>query len=116
MFGGGRQMGHRLITALTFLNAMGLFGCMILIAAATNRDSGAAVTVTEALQFSVRLFIIGASLPAVAWGISAMEMNRANDRIKTIESWAMYILLLVSLVVFFVGSWRLPDSILGGIS
>jgi hypothetical protein len=28
----------------------------------------------------------------------------------------MYILLLVSLVVFFVGSWRLPDSILGGIS
>jgi hypothetical protein len=110
------RMGHRLITALTFLNAMGLFGCMILIAAATNRDPGAAVTVTEALQFSVRLFIIGASLPAVAWGISAMEMNRAHDRIKTIESWAMYILLLVSLVVFFVGSWRLPDSILGGIS
>jgi hypothetical protein len=109
-------MGHRLITALTFLNAMGLFGCVILIAAATARDPGAAVTITEALQLSVRLFIIGAALPAVAWGISAMEMNRANDRVKMFESWAMYILLLASLVTFVVGSWRLPDSILGGVS
>ena len=109
-------MGHRLITALTFLNAMGLFGCVILIAAATTRDPGAAVTITEALQLSVRLFIIGAALPAVAWGISAMEMNRANDRVKMFESWAMYILLLASLVTFVVGSWRLPDSILGGVS
>ena len=109
-------MGHRLITALTFLNAMGLFGCVILIAAATARDPGAAVAITEALQLSVRLFIIGAALPAVAWGISAMEMNRANDRVKMFESWAMYILLLASLVTFVVGSWRLPDSILGGVS
>jgi hypothetical protein len=109
-------MGHRLITALTFLNAMGLFGCVILIAAATARDPGAAVTITEALQLSVRLFILGAALPAVAWGISAMEMNRANDRVKMFESWAMYILLLASLVTFVVGSWRLPDSILGGVS
>jgi hypothetical protein len=33
-----------------------------------------------------------------------------------LESWAMYILLLVSLVMFFFGSWRLPDSILAGVS
>ena len=109
-------MGHRLITALTFLNAMGLFGCVILIAAATSRDSGAAIAVTEALWLSIRLFVIGAALPAVAWGLSAMEMNRANDRVRMFESWAMYFLLLVSLVIFFVGSWRLPDSILAGVS
>ena len=109
-------MGHRLITALAFLNAMGLFSCIILIAAATIRDPAAAIAVTEALQLSIRLFVVGAALPAVAWGLSAMEMNRANDRVKMLESWAMYILLLASLVTFFVGSWRLPDSLLAGVS
>src|ERR1700704_4572176 len=109
-------MGHRLITALTFLNAMGLFGCMILIAGANIRDPAAAVSMTEELQLSGRLFIIGAALPAVAWGLAAMEMNRANDRIRMIESWAMYALLLVSLALFFVASWRLPGSILEGLS
>jgi hypothetical protein len=109
-------MGHRLIAALTFLNAIGLFGCVILIAAATSRDPGAAISVTEALRLSIRLFVIGAALPAVAWGLSAMEINRAKDRVRMLESWAMYILLLVSLVMFFFGSWRLPDSILAGVS
>jgi hypothetical protein len=28
----------------------------------------------------------------------------------------MYILLLISLVMFVVGSWRLPSAILGGAS
>ena len=109
-------MGHRLITALTFLNAMGLFGCMILIAAATSRDPKTAISVTEALQLSIQLFVIGAALPAVAWGLSAMEINRAKDRVRMLEFWPMYILLLVSLVMFFLGSWRLPDSIFAGVS
>jgi hypothetical protein len=109
-------MGHRLITALTFLIALGLFGCMILTAAAISRDPAAAITVIQGLQLSVRLFVIGSALPAVAWGISAMEMNRANDRVRVIESWAMYLLLLVSLGMFFVGSWRVPDSLLAGVS
>ena len=109
-------MGHRLITALTFLNALGLFGCMILMAAALARDPAAAVSVAQALQVSVRMFVIGSALPAVAWGISAMEMNRARDRVRMIESWAMYLLLLVSLGMFVVGSWRLPGSLLGGVS
>ena len=32
-------MGHRLITALTFLNAMALLACLILVAAATANDA-----------------------------------------------------------------------------
>jgi hypothetical protein len=109
-------MGHRLISALTFLNALGLIGCTILMAGAISRDPTAAISVTQALQLSVRLFVVGCALPAVAWAISAMEMNRANDRVRMLESWAMYLLLLVSLGLFFVGSWRVPDSLLAGIS
>jgi len=33
----GLYMGHRLTTALIFLNAMGLFACLILIAANGNQ-------------------------------------------------------------------------------
>ena len=109
-------MGHRLITALTFLNALGLFGCMILMASAISRDPTAVTWVTQALRLSVRLFVVGCALPAVAWAISAMEMNRADDRVRMLESWAMYLLLLVSLGLFFMGSWRLPDSLLAGVS
>ena len=109
-------MGHRLITALTFLNAMALFGSIILIAIATTNDTEIAVSITRAVQISLRMFAIGASLPTVAWAISAMEMDRSKARVKLIESWVMYVLLLISLVLFVVGSWRLPDSVLGGLS
>jgi hypothetical protein len=109
-------MGHRLITALTFLNAMALFACVILIAAATTKDPEVAVPITRAIQASVRMFVVGSSLPTVAWGISAMELNRSQAKVKLIESWAIYILLLISLVMFFVGSWRLPPSVLTGLS
>ena len=109
-------MGHRLITALTFLHAMALFATIILIAAATAKDAEIAIPITRAIQTSLRMFVIGSSLPTVAWGISAMEMDRAKDRVKLIESWVIYILLLISLVMFVVGSWRLPDSVLIGLS
>jgi hypothetical protein len=109
-------MGHRLITALTLLNAIGLFACVLLIAAATTKDPEIAVPITRALQASVRMFVIGCSLPAVAWGISAMELNRSQAKVQLIESWAMYILLLISLVTFFIGSWQLPASVLSGLS
>jgi len=108
-------MGHRLITALTFLNGMALFACIILIAfAATNTD--VAVAMTRAIQASLRMFIIGAALPAVAWAISAMEMDRSRAGVKLIESWIMYALLLISLILFVVGAWRLPDAVLSGLS
>jgi hypothetical protein len=109
-------MGNRLITVLAFLNALGLFGCMILMAGAISRDPTAVMWVTQALRLSVRVFVVGCALAAVAWGISAMEMNRANDRVRMFESWALYLLLLVSLGLFFVGSWRVPDSLLAGVS
>ena len=110
-------MGHRLIAALTFLNALGLFGCMILMAGAIiSSEPTAVMWVTRALRLSVHVFVVGCALPAVAWGISAMEMNRAHDRIRMLESWTMYLLLLVSLALFFMGSWRLPDSLLAGVS
>jgi hypothetical protein len=70
-------MGHRLITALTFLNAMALFATIILIAAAAAKDAEIAVPITRAIQTSLRMFVIGPSLPTVAWGISAMEMDRS---------------------------------------
>jgi hypothetical protein len=86
------------------------------MAVAISRDPTAAISVTQALQLSVRMFVVGCALPAVAWAISAMEMNRANDRVRMLESWAMYFLMLVSLGLFFVGSWRVPDSLLAGVS
>jgi hypothetical protein len=109
-------MGHRLITALTFLNAMALFACIILIAAATTKDTDIAVPITRAIQNSLRMFVVGSALPAVAWAISAMEMDRSMARVKLIESWIMYILLLISLVMFVVGAWRLPAAVLSGLS
>jgi hypothetical protein len=109
-------MGHRLITALTFLNAMALFACIILIAAATTKDTDIAVPITRAIQNSLRMFVVGSALPAVAWAISAMEMDRSMPRVKLIESWIMYILLLISLVMFVVGAWRLPAAVLSGLS
>jgi hypothetical protein len=109
-------MGHRLITALTFLNAMALFACVVLIAAATAKDPEIAVPITRAIQASVRMFVVGSSLPMVAWGISAMELNRSKAKVKLIESWAIYILLLISLMMFVVASWRLPPSVLSALS
>jgi len=109
-------MGHRLITALTFLNAIGLFACTVLIAAAISRDPEIAVPMTQALQSSFRMFAAGAVLATLAWGISAIEMNRSSPRVKLIESWVLYALLLISLVLFVVASWRLPGSILVGLS
>jgi hypothetical protein len=109
-------MGHRLITALTFLNALGLFACVILVAAATGKDAETAVPLTRAIASSLHMFVVGAALPTVAWGISAMEMNRASGRVKRIESWAMYLLLLASLVLFFAAACRLPDVVLSGLS
>jgi hypothetical protein len=109
-------MGHRLITALTFLNAMALFACIVLIAAATTKDTEVAVPITQAIQNPLRMFVVGSALPSVAWAISAMEMDRSSAKVKLIESWIMYILLLISLIMFVVGAWRLPSSVLSGLS
>ena len=79
-------MGHRLITALIFLNGAGLIGCVMLMAAALSKnDPIVAEQVTHSMQLSFRMFVAGAGLPAVAWGIAALEINRANRKIKLLE-------------------------------
>jgi len=84
-------MGHRLTTALIFLNAMGLFACLILIAANGNQTPDVAIHFTRAIQSSIRMFIVGVGLPLAAWKIAAAEFDRSSARVKLLESWATYI-------------------------
>jgi hypothetical protein len=108
-------MGHRLTTALIFLNAMGLFACLILIAAHGNQTTEVAIHFTRAIQLSIRLFIIGTALPLIAWEIHAAEFNRVDDKVKTLESWATYLLLIASWALFFIAAWWLPTLIISGL-
>jgi hypothetical protein len=108
-------MVHRLITALIFLNAMGLFACLILIAANGNQTPEVAIHFTRALQSSIRMFVVGTGLPLVAWEIAASEFDRSNAKVKLLESWATYLLLIASWALFFVAAWRLPSLIIDGL-
>jgi hypothetical protein len=108
-------MGHRLTTALIFLNAMGLFACLILIAANCNQTPDVAIHFTRAIKFSVRMFIVGVALPLAAWEIAAAEFNRSNVKVRLLESWATYLLLIVSWALFFIAAWRLPTLIIYGL-
>lgn len=73
-------MGHRLTTALIFLNAMGLFACLILIAANGSQTPDVAIHFTRAIQSSVRMFIVGVGLPLAAWEIAAAEFDWSNAK------------------------------------
>ena len=108
-------MGHRLTIALIFLNAMGLFACVILIAANGNHTPDAAIHFTRAIQSSLRMFVLGVGLPLVAWEIAASEFDRSNVTVKVLESWATYLLVIVSWALFFIAAWRLPSSIINGL-
>ena len=62
-------MGHRLISALILLNALGLVLCVVLITAAISSDDPARVAqVSEVVKLCLRLFVAGAALPAVDVG------------------------------------------------
>jgi hypothetical protein len=108
-------MGHRLTTALIFLNAMGLFACLILIAANGNQTPDVAIHFTRAIQSSIRMFIVGVGLPLAAWEIAAAEFDRSSARVKLLESWTTYLLLIVSWALFFIAAWRLPTLIISGL-
>src|SRR5262245_11374891 len=87
-------MGHRLITALIWLNALGLVSCVVLIATALAKDdAGLAGQVASGVLQSLRLFVVGAALPAVAWGITAFEFDRRQTKKRMLESVVLYILL-----------------------
>lgn len=108
-------MGHRLTTALIFLNALGVFACLLLIAANSNQTTEAAIHFTRAIRAPMRLFIIGTGLPLIAWEIYAAEFNRANHAVRSLESWATYLLLIASWALFFIAAWWLPTAIVAGL-
>jgi hypothetical protein len=102
-------------TALIFLNAMGFFACVILIAANGNQTPDVAIHFTRAIQSSIQMFVVGAGLPLVAWEIAAAEFDRSNAKVKLLESWTTYLLLIVSWALFFIAAWRLPTLISYGL-
>jgi hypothetical protein len=108
-------MGHRLTTALIFLNALGLLACVILIGANGNQTPDVAIHFTRAIQPSIRMFIVGVGLPLAAWEIAAAEFDRSNVKVRLLESWTTYLLLIVSWALFFIAAWRLPTLIIYGL-
>jgi hypothetical protein len=107
---GGFPGGHRLISALIFLNAVGAILCVVLIAAAVSTNELAHVTqVSEAVQLSLRLFVAGAALPTVAWGILAFEFDRSHSKKKLLESGIIYAVLFISLI-FVLHCWMAPAA------
>jgi len=108
-------MGHKLSTALIFLNAMGILACVILIAAANNHAPEVAIRLIRAIQPSIQMFIVGVGLPLVAWEIAESEFYRSNDKLKLVESWTIFFLIIVSWGLFFICAWRLPNLIVEGL-
>jgi TRAP-type C4-dicarboxylate transport system permease small subunit len=87
----------------------------MLIAANSNQTPEVAIHFTRAIQSSIRMFVVGAGLPLVAWEIAASEFDRSNTKIKLLESWTTYFVLIVSWVLFFFAAWRLPNLIIEGL-
>src|SRR5260370_42183030 len=78
-------MGHRLITALIVLNVMGFLACVALIAAAISKDDAMVLAqVTNSVFVSVRMFVLGAGVPTVAWGIAALEFDRSHTKKRSL--------------------------------
>jgi hypothetical protein len=61
------------------------------------------------------MFIVGIALPLAAWEIVAAEFDRSNVKVRLLESWATYLLLIVSWALFFIAAWRLPTLIIYGL-
>jgi hypothetical protein len=108
-------MGHKLSTALILLNALGILACVILIAAANSHAPEVAIRFVRAIQPSIRMFIVGVGLPLVALEIAESELYRSNDKLKLLESWTTFLLIIVSWALFFIAAWRLPNLIVEGL-
>ena len=108
-------MGYRLTVALLVLNALGLLASLIVVAAASTQAPDIAIALTRAIQPSIRMFVVGAGLPLVAWEIAESERYRSNDKLKTLESWGVLALVVLSWALFFVAAWRLPTLIIQGL-
>jgi hypothetical protein len=46
------------------------------------------------------MFIVGVALALAAWEIATAEFDRSNVKIRSLESWATYFLLIVSWALF----------------
>jgi hypothetical protein len=109
-------MGHRWLTSLTFLNALGVVLCVLLIAAALSKeDPSLAGQVALGVRASLRMFAIGAVLPTVAWGILAFEFDRTHAKKKLLESAGVYTVLTISIILFLIAALRLPQAFIFGL-
>src|SRR5271163_3100506 len=89
-------VGNRITAALIFLNAIGLLGCLILIATVSHQVPDVAIWIIRAVHYSLQMFIFGALLPVIVWSIAASEINRSSFKVRLVEDWARYFLLFVS--------------------
>jgi len=95
---------------------LGLVLCAVLIAAAVISDEPARIVqVSEAVRLCLRLFVAGAALPTVAWGILAFEFDRSHSKKKLLESAVVYVVLIISLIAFVIAGWRLPQAFITGL-
>jgi len=89
---------------------------VVLITAAVSSGEPASVAqVSEAVKPCLRLFVAGAALPTVAWGILAFEFDRSHSKKKLLESMIVYIVLSISLIMFVIAGWRLPQAFITGL-
>lgn len=87
---------------------LALFGADFFAAARWDVDldepflglASATPCLAPAIQFSIRMFIVGVALPLAAWEIATAEFDRSNVKIRSLESWATYFLLIVSWALF----------------
>jgi hypothetical protein len=85
---------------------------MLMAAVISKNDPIVAEQVTRSIQLSFRLFVAGAGIPVVAWGIAALEINRAIRKVKLFEAAIIYFLVIISLILFVTAAWRLPGAII----
>jgi len=89
---------------------------VVLITDAVSSGEPASVAqVSEAVKLCLRLFVAGAALPTVAWGILAFEFDRSHSKKKLLESMLVYIVLSISLIMFVIAGWRLPQAFITGL-
>jgi hypothetical protein len=74
-------------------------------AAIPKDDAVVLAQVTNSVFISIRMFVVGAGVPTVAWGIAALEFDRSHTTKRSLASATMYALLVVSLYCF-----ALPDG------
>jgi hypothetical protein len=112
----GFTRGTSIDSALILLNASGVVLCVALITAAVSSDEPARVAeVSETVKLGLRLLVAGAALPTVAWGILAFEFDRSHSKKKLLESMIVYIVLIISLIMFVIAGWRLPQAFITGL-